>query len=96
MNKHEKDKWVAKRIIDEMFMIAGHPDITYEDVIDRKDAWYSEWGMTMDQNEQWKKAGVKILQQEYRWPKYRAEKEMDMMSLLYGLKFIDYETNTQI
>lgn len=96
MNKHEKDKWVAKRIIDEMFMIAGHPDITYEDVIDRKDAWYAEWGMTMDQNEQWKKAGVKILQQEYRWPKYRAEKEMDMMSLLYGLKFIDYETNTQI
>jgi len=96
MNKHEKDKWVAKRIIDEMFMIAGHPDITYEDVIDRKDAWYSEWGMTMEQNEQWKKAGVKILQQEYRWPKYRAEKEMDMMNLLYGLKFIDYETNTQI
>ena len=92
MNKHEKDKWVAKRIIDEMFMIAGHPDITYEDVIGRKDAWYAEWGMTMDQNEQWKKAGVKILQQEYRWPKYRAEKEMDMMSLLYGLKFIDYET----
>ena len=96
MNKHEKEKWVAKRIIDEMFMIAGHPDITYEDVIDRKDAWYSEWGMTMKQNEQWKQAGVKILQQEYRWPKYRAEKEMDMMSLLYGLKFIDYETNTQI
>ena len=92
MNKHEKDKWVAKRIIDEMFLIAGHPDVTYEDVIDRKDAWYSEWGMTMDQNEQWKKAGVKILQQYYRWPKYIAEKEMDMMSLLYGLKFIDYET----
>ena len=92
MNKNEKDKWVAKRIIDEMFMIAGHTDITYEDVIDRKDAWYSEWTMTMEQNEQWKQAGIKILQQEYRWPKYRAEKEMDMMSLLYGLKFIDYET----
>jgi len=92
MNKHEKDKWVAKRIIDEMFLIAGHPDITYEDVIDRKDAWYSEWSMTVKQNEQWKQVGIKILQQEYRWPKYRAEKEMDMMSLLYGLKFIDYET----
>ena len=64
MNRLEKDKWVSKQIIDEMFMIAGHPDITYEDVIDRKDAWYSEWCMTMEQNEQWKKAGIKILQQE--------------------------------
>ena len=91
MNKHEKDKWVAKRIIDEMFMIAGHPDVTYEDVIDRKDAWYSEWSMTMKQNEQWKQAGIKILQQEYRWPKWKAEREMDMMSLCYGLKFSDYE-----
>ena len=91
MNKHEKDKWVAKQLIDEMFLIAGHPDVTYEDIIDRKDGWWMDWGMTLEQNEQWKQAGIKILQREYRWPKYRAVKEMDMMSLLYGLKFIDYE-----
>jgi len=96
MNKHEKDKWVAKQLIDEMFLIAGHPDVTYEDVIDRKDAWYQQWTMTVEQNEQWKQAGIKILQREYRWPKYRAAKEMDVMSLCYGLKFSDYETDTQI
>jgi len=60
-------------------------------IIDRKDNWWMDWGMTLEQNEQWKQAGVKILQREYRWPKYRAVKEMDMMSFLYGLKFIDYE-----
>ena len=96
MNKHEKDIWVAKQLIDEMFLIAGHPDVTYEDIIDRKDNWWMDWGMTLEQNEQWKQAGIKILQREYRWPKYRAVKEMDMMSLLYGLKFINYETDTQI
>ena len=96
MNKHEKDKWVAKQLIDEMFLIAGHPDVTYEDIIDRKDNWWMDWGMTLEQNEQWKQAGIKILQREYRWPKYRAVKEMDMMSLLYGLKFINYETDTQV
>ena len=91
MNRLEKDKWVSKQIIDEMFMIAGHPDITYEDVINRKDNWFNQWTMTIEQNEQWKKAGVKILQREYKWPKYRAEKEMDWCSLMYGLKFSDYE-----
>jgi len=96
MNKYEKDKWVAKQLIDEMFLIAGHPDITYEDIIDRKDNWWMDWGMTLEQNQQWKEAGIKILQREYRWPKYRAVKEMDVTSLLYGLKFIDYETDTQI
>jgi hypothetical protein len=96
MNRHEKEKWVAKQLIDEMFLIAGHPDVTYEDVIGRKDSWWLDWGMTLEQNEQWKQAGIKILQREYRWPKYRAVKEMDMVSFLYGLKFIDYETDTQI
>ena len=87
MNRLEKDKWVSKQIIDEMFMIAGHPDITYEDVINRKDNWWMEWEMTMEQNTQWKEAGIKILKREYRWPKYRAEREMDWISLMYGLKF---------
>ena len=94
MNKHEKDIWVAKQLIDEMFLIAGHPDVTYEDIIDRKDSWWMDWGMTLEQNEQWKQAGIKILQREYKWPKYRAEKQMDWYSLMYGLKFIDYEINT--
>jgi len=91
MNKHEKDKWVTKQIIDEMFMIAGHTDVTYEDIVDRTDNWFNQWTMTMEQNQQWKQAGIKILQREYKWPKYRAEKEMDMLSLYYGLQFSDYE-----
>jgi hypothetical protein len=49
--------------------------------------------MTVKQNEQWKEAGIKILQREYRWPKYRAIREMDFMSLNYGLQLSDYEIN---
>ena len=87
MNKKDKEVWVAKQIIDEMFLIAGHPDVTYEDIIDRKDNWWMDWSMTLEQNRQWKLAGIEILRREHRWPKYKAEREMDMISFMYGLTF---------
>lgn len=88
----DKDTFLIKMLIDEMFIIAGHPDISYEDIIDRKDNWWMDWTMTEEQNQQWKEAGIKILRREKKWPKYRAAKEMNWFSLLYGLKF-SYDEN---
>lgn len=85
-----KDEWVMKRLIDEMFLIAGYPDVTYEDILN-KDRWWEGYTMTLEQNKQWKEAGVKILREEKKWTKKKAEKEMDWCSLMYGLKFVDYK-----
>ena len=29
--------------------------VTYDDIKDRKDAWYADWTMTVAQDEEWKK-----------------------------------------
>lgn len=85
MNKEEKGVWVLKQIIDEMFLIAGHPDVTFEDIVNRKDNWWMEWSMTEDQYLRWKQAGIDILRREYRWPKYRASEQMAWYALQYSL-----------
>ncbi len=41
-----------------MFEIAGH-QVTYDDVKDRKDDWFQQWTMTVEQNEEWQEWGRK-------------------------------------
>jgi len=87
-----EQKW-DKAVIDlinKMFEIAGH-EVTYEDVKDRKDDWYAQWTMTVQQNDEWKKWGKKYLMKELRMRSYFAEREMDMCSLMWGLKFSNWE-----
>ena len=64
--KMSKKEWLIKMLIDEMFLIAGHPDVTYEDILGRKDPWYVEYTMTWDQNQQFKKAGIEIMRREMK------------------------------
>ena len=85
MTKEEK---VLTDLINKMFEIAGH-DVKFEDIKDRKDAWYTDWTMTVEQNEQWKKWGVEYLRKALRLRKIVAEKQMGWFSLNYGLKFSD-------
>jgi hypothetical protein len=46
--------------------------------------------MTVEQNEEWKKWGVKELQKRFRFSKKFAEREMAMISLMWGLKFSNF------
>ena len=85
MTKEEK---VLTDLINKMFEIAGH-DVKFEDIKDRKDAWYTDWTMTVEQNEQWKKWGIEYLRKALRLRKIVAEKQMGWFSLNYGLKFSD-------
>jgi hypothetical protein len=76
-------------LINEMFRIAGHA-VTFEDIKDRKDDWYTQWTMTMAQNDEWQQWGKKYLQKTLRTPAKLAEREMQWISLQYGLKFLDF------
>jgi len=86
-----EQKWdnAVVHIIDEMFRIAGH-EVTYNDIKDRKDNWFQEWSMTVAQNEEWQKWGKKYLQKNLRMYAKMAERQMAMVSLMWGLKFSDF------
>jgi len=76
-------------IINKMFEIAGH-DVTYDNIKDRKDDWYTQWTMTMAQNDEWKEWGVAEIRKRFRYNKKLAEREMAMIILQWGLKFSDF------
>ena len=89
LTRQEKMNIFVVDLINKMFEIAGH-DVTYEDIKDRKDDWYTQWTMTMDQNELWKEWGVNEIKKRFRYNKKWAEKEMGMFNLMWGLKFSDF------
>ena len=76
---------ITKALINEMFKIAGH-DVTYEDIVGRKDQWYYEWTMTEEQNKQWREWGTKFIEHHLNTLPKIAQSEMEMFNLNYGLK----------
>jgi hypothetical protein len=46
--------------------------------------------MTVEQNEEWKKWGRAYLKRVFRWSNRLCEREMEMISLMWGLKFSDF------
>jgi len=87
-----EQKWdkAVVDLINEMFIIAGH-EVTYDDIKDRKDAWYQEWTMTMQQYEDWKIWGKKYLMKNLRLRATMAERDMAWVGLMWGLKCRDYD-----
>ena len=77
-------------IINKMFEFAGH-DVTYNDIKGREDSWYTQWTMTVEQNEEWKSWGKKYLMKELRMYAKMAENEMMWTSMQYGLKFSNFD-----
>jgi hypothetical protein len=85
----EKQNLFIENAINKMFEIAGY-DVTYNDIKDRKDNWYAQWTMTMEQNEEWQKWGVTEIKKQFKYNSTIAEREMGMVSLMWGLKFSDF------
>ena len=79
LTKQEKQNQVVQTLIDKMFEIAGH------------DVRYQEYTMTVEQNDEWQSWGVELIRKTLKLPKKVAETEMGMMSLMWGLKFSDWE-----
>ena len=68
LTREEKTNQVFIDLINKMFEIAGH-SITYEDVKDRKDDWFTQWTMTVEQNEEWQKWGINELNKRLKTTK---------------------------
>lgn len=91
MAKKKTPEENAKILIDKMFEIAGH-DVKYEDIVDRKDNWFWDWTMTMEQRDQWMEWGVEYLRKNNRYTtKKQAEINMSWVDMQWGLKVSDYE-----
>jgi hypothetical protein len=85
LTREQKSEQALIDIINQMFIIAGH-NMTYDDIKDRKDDWFSEWTMTEAQNEEWKDWGVAYIRKVFKANKTLAEKEMLWFNLQWGLK----------
>jgi hypothetical protein len=89
LSREEKREKALIDIINQMFVIAGH-DVTFDDIKDRKDDWFTDWTMTTAQAEEWKKWGVDYLRKELKMNKGLAEKEMMWVNVQWGLKYSDF------
>ena len=94
LSRQQKIEKMLVDVINEMFRIAGH-DVTYDDVKERKDDWFHAWTMTAAQNEAWQRWGKKYLQKNLNMYAKQAEKEMQWISLMWGLKLSDWPVDAQ-
>ena len=87
--REQKRQQAVIDIINQMFVIAGH-EVTYDDIKDRKDDWFTQWTMTTAQSEEWRAWGEAYLRTNLKMNKKLAEKEMTWFNLQWGLKYSDY------
>ena len=92
LTRDQKREQAVIDLLNQMFVIAGH-QVTYEDIKDRKDHWWTEWTMTMAQADEWKAWGVDYLRRNLKLNKTLAEKEMQWVNLQWGLKYSDWNEN---
>jgi len=90
LTREQKREKALVDLINEMFIMAGH-EVTFDDIKDRKDNWFQQWTMTMQQYEDWKLWGKKYLMKNLRLRAKAAEREMMWVGLQWGLKCSDYE-----
>lgn len=94
----QKRRQAVIDLINQMFIIAGH-EVTYDDIKDRKDDWYTQWTMSPEQSDEWVNWGVAYLRKNLKMNKKVAETEMAWVSLMWGLKFdrnpYEEQTNEQ-
>ena len=90
LSREEKKEKAVKDLINQTFVIAGH-DVTFEDIKDRKDDWYAQWTMTVQQAEEWKQWGKKYLMKELQMKAKQAETEMLWINMQWGLKYSNWE-----
>lgn len=89
LTREQKREKAVVDLINQMFIIAGH-DITFDDIKDRKDNWFTEWTMTTAQAEEWKQWGIAYIRKELKMNKTLAEREMMWINLQWGLKYSDF------
>ena len=89
LTKQQKQEEFLQDAINKMFEIAGH-EVTFDDIKDRTDNWFTEWTMTEAQNDEWKEWGISEMKRRFKYNRNWAEREMGMISLMWGLKFSNF------
>lgn len=79
---------IVETLINKMLEISGN-SITFKDIKDRKDEWYSEYTMTDEECVEWMRWGTEYLRKNLKITKRMAEREMAMFNLSYGLKIAE-------
>lgn len=83
--KRLSDDDIIKELINVMFIIAGH-NVTYDDIVGRKDQWYFEWTMTPEQEQKWMEYMVKFFRKHRSMTNRYAQEAASMFNLMWGLK----------
>jgi hypothetical protein len=81
----DKRLQTSKDIINKMMEIAGY-DVTFDDLVKEEDGWYARYTMTQKQNDEWREWSMNKLMKDRGMTKRKAEYEMSMMDLAYGLR----------
>jgi hypothetical protein len=89
LTRQQKMEQAIVDLLNKMFEIAGH-NVTYDDIKDRQDDWYTNWTITMEQDSEWKQWGKQYLMKKLYMTSKLAEREMAMIGLMWGLKFSNY------
>lgn len=92
LSREQKNQQAVIDLINKMFEIAGH-QVTYDDIKDRKDQWFQQWTMTVEQDNEWTEWGKEYLHKTFKLNKKLAEREMAMINLMWGLKLEDIINN---
>lgn len=83
--KESKQQKAVIDIINKMFELAGH-EVTFHDVLHRKDNWFLEYTITEEKEREWIEWSIDYLRKNLKMKKERATKEMMWMALSFGLK----------
>jgi hypothetical protein len=89
LTREQKKEKAIVDIINKMFEISGH-DVTYDDIVG-VDKWWQKYTMTVAQGEQLEEWGKKYLMKELKLRAAYAEKEMQWFSVMWGLKYSDFD-----
>lgn len=83
--KESKRQQAVIDIINKMFEIAGH-EVTFHDVLSRKDNWFLEYTITEEKEREWIEWSIYYLRKNLKMSKESARREMMWMALSFGLK----------
>jgi hypothetical protein len=89
LTREQKKEKAIVDIINQMFVIAGH-DVTYDDIVG-VDKWFQKYTMTVAQGDELEEWGKKYLMRELKLRAAYAEKEMMWFSVMWGLKYSDFD-----
>ena len=75
----------AKHLINKMFEFANL-EVTYDDIVGRKDDWYCQYTMTQEQHDKWKEYSIPYIKKHMKVTMKYAETVFAWFNLSYGLK----------